>query len=139
MMTNKAIEAKYRRADISPKKTCLWLDVPKSLKTEIENHVQLLDEELTVICFYKSLEYILLLTTHHLIVIINSKAEYYLYSSIIDVRLNEIFEEKQSKKENNKINIILKSGKEIDIIVEPETWHVLYGIIKQMSSTAFAR
>jgi hypothetical protein len=133
MMTNKTIEAKFRRADISSKKTCLWLDMPENLKNEIQNQIQSFDSELPIICFYKSIEYILLLTTQRLIVITNNAVEYYLYSSIIDVRLDEIFKEKQSKKENNIINIILKSGKQIDIIVEPETWHVLYGIIKQLS------
>jgi hypothetical protein len=134
MITKKTIEAKFRRAGISFERTHLWIDMQEKLKVEVQNRVHLLSNEFNVICFYKSLEYVLLFTTQRLIVLNNGTVDYHLYDSIFDVKLNKIFNSEQTKKENDEINIILKSGKQIDIIVEIGTWPILYSIIKLISS-----
>ena len=128
------IEAKFKRAKVSSKRTWIWVEMPKDLKEEVQLRVQLLDNEYNMICFYKNIEYILLLTTQRLIVIRDNTVENYFYTSIIDVKLNEIFNDETTKTSNDIINVILKSGKQINVVVEKGTWHILYNIIKLIIS-----
>src|SRR5690606_461251 len=125
-----------RRAGISPRQTWLWDDLPENLRYELQKRVHLLKNEQNVICFYKSPEYVLILTTQRLIVVDHNVVHSYFYYTIIEVRLNEIISDKKTKTDNDIINLILESREQITIFVEKGTWHILYNIIRLLSSEA---
>jgi hypothetical protein len=134
MISKKSVEAKYRRSGILPKKTWLWVDMPEHERHEAQKHVQLLADESFIISYYKSGEYILFLTTQRIITIKSNKIDSYSYTSIKDVKLEEIFSGEKSKQENDVINVCLNSGEVVDIMVEVGTWHALYSILKLVIS-----
>jgi hypothetical protein len=134
MVSKKTIEAKFKRAGINPEKTYLWEEMKRELKAEIQNIVRLLHDEAFIICFYKSSNYFLLLTTHRIIIVENRHIIEVMYTSINEVKLNEVFSGGQTKMDNDTINIVLKSKQTIDIKVEIGTWHILYSIIKLITS-----
>lgn len=130
MVAKSTIEAKFRRSGIQSKRTRLWVDIEEDIKVEISKYFHLQSKESNIICFYKSSDYFLLFTTARIIVINNSNVENYFFNEIIDVRLEEIFDNPKEKVINDKIDITLKSGDKVKLLVEEKTWPVLYNIIK---------
>ncbi len=130
MIAKKTIEAKFRRAGIKPTKTYLWVDMAEDLKREVQKEIQLQENEYCIICFYNFLNHFLVLTTNRIVIMDDGGVESYLYTSIDDVRLNEVFNGQQSKENNDTINLILKTGEKVNIKVENKTWHTLFSIIR---------
>lgn len=134
MISKRSIEAKYRRAGVSPKRTWLWVDMPKEKRDELQMYVQLEDDESPVICYFKSAEYILLFTMQDIIVISEWQSVRYAYNTINNVALDEVFKGQNTKQENDIINIYLKSGQTINLVIEVGTWHILYNILRLIIS-----
>jgi len=134
MISKSSIEAKYRRAGISPQKTWLWVDMPTENKDELQRYVQLEDGEVPIICYFKSVEYILLFTMQGIIVIDKGRADRHSYNTISNVALDEVFNSQKTKQENDIINLYLKSGEAINLVVEVGTWPTLYSILRLIIS-----
>jgi hypothetical protein len=134
MISKSSIEAKYRRAGISPQKTWLWVDMPTEKKDELQRYVQLQDDESPIICYFESVEYILLFTMQSIIIIDKGKTDHYPYNVISNVALDEVFGGQKTKQENDIINLYLKSGEMVNLVVEVGTWHVLYNILRLIIS-----
>jgi hypothetical protein len=134
MISKSSIEVKYIRAGITPQKTWLWDYVPTEKRQELQRYIQLADVKAPVIGYFKSVEYILLLTMQSIIVISNGKVDRYPYNVITNVALDEVFGGQKIKKENDIINLYLKSGETVGLVVEVGTWYVLYNILRLIIS-----
>lgn len=60
----------------------LWVDISENEKAELQKYVQFRPNELLIICYCKSVEYILFLTTQRIIIISNGIADSYSYEKI---------------------------------------------------------
>lgn len=125
------------RSQIGGRRTVLWKNAPDEIKSLVKSQVSLSENEEPVIIFFRTTSYVLLLTTQGLVVLKDLAITKCPYSSIADVTLKDIISGKISKKNNITIDLLLKSGGELNIMVEEKTWHVLYNIIK--SSVVAAR
>lgn len=134
MISKKSIEAKYRRSGVLPERTWLWVDMPENERHEVGKYVHLQENEFNIICFYGLPGYILLFTTQRIVIVRDGKVDSYSYTLMQEVKLDEVFTAQKTKEDNDTINIILKSGDHLDVIVEKGTWHILYSILKLVIS-----
>jgi hypothetical protein len=128
-----SIEAKFRRSGIQTKNTLLWIDIPLNLKNELSAFFTLKEKEFIIICYYNLPKYALLITTEQIIIVNHKKSHYYSHKDIEDVKLNEIFNNQKSKSDNDIVNVILKPGEEINLLLEKGTWTIMFSIIQLLA------
>lgn len=129
MKSLSAIEAKYRRGKLRSESTRLWKNTDALIQNEIVRSIELLAEEVIVICFYSNDDYWWVITNKRLIVKESPKVYYIFLSDIEKIRIEDMVYSNSSKLSSQTLFLEYKQGS-LGLKLEKGTWHVIYDILK---------
>lgn len=133
MKSVSAIEAKFLRKGVSTHLTKLWKEMDEPTKQIILDKVNLHSAEFVILNYFPNTAYFWILTNNRLIVINEDKFQYLPISEIKKVELSEIFDNQVSKQQNTGIHILI-NDEYIRLSLEPDTWPIIYDILKFVTS-----
>ena len=130
MLSVSTIQAKYKRAKLSLKDTCLWLELNDIQKGAVQKRIEFGTDEQPVIYYCKSPIYSWVISNRRLIVLEERNVWYYFYQEIKKVELPNEQDIKTNKAGIDTITISLYDNNFKTLFVEDRSWHFIYQILK---------
>lgn len=124
------IKAKIARLNIHAESSKLYDDLEDDKKNAIGNTIAFLGNESPVFCYFLSYEYWWVLTDMRIIIRKKNIVESYHYGDIEQILVSDIFELGLSNQECNRLQLLLSSGKLINLDLEINTWFSVLNILK---------